>query len=274
MIALASRSPTEVAESLTGRNYLSWSAISTYLKCPLRYRFRYLDGLPEEFVAANLVFGQAIHAAFDAFFQHQLVTGHALELDPLLAVYHEHWRQIDVGAVQFNKGDDVTALGQLAERMLGTFVASDVARPEGQILGIEEELQAPVIDGVPDLLARLDLLVDTGNAVVIRDFKTSRSRWSEADVEASSGQLLLYHELVRRFVDKPVRLQFAVLTKTKAPQFDLHDVPADSQRIARIRQLVARVWRAIQGGNFYPAPTVMNCTTRPFQRACAGWPGD
>jgi CRISPR/Cas system-associated exonuclease Cas4 (RecB family) len=53
-----------------------------------------------------------------------------------------------------------------------------------------------------------------------------------------------------------------------------HDVPVDPQRITRIRQLVARVWRAIQGGNFYPAPTVMNCTTCPFQQACAGWTGD
>lgn len=196
MIALASRSPGEIAQSLTGRNYLSWSAISTYLKCPLRYRFRYLEGLPEEFLAANLVFGQAVHAALDAFYQHQLSTGHALGLEPLLAAYHDHWRTIDLGSVQFNKDDDLAGLGRLAERMLGAFVASDLARPEGRILGIEEELQAPVIDGVPDLLARLDLLVDASEELILRDFKTSRSRWSEADVAASAGQLLLYHELV------------------------------------------------------------------------------
>jgi putative RecB family exonuclease len=274
MIALASRSPTQVAQSLTGRNYLSWSAISTFLRCPLRYRFRYLDGLPEEFVSANLVFGQAIHAAFDAFFRHQLTMGRSLGLDALLATYHDAWSQADLDKVQFGSGDSLAVLGQLAERMLATFVASDVSRPEGHILGVEEELQAPVIEGVPDLLARLDLLVDGGEALVLTDFKTSRSRWSEADVEASAGQLLLYHELVAPLADKPVRLQFAVLTKTKSPQLDLHPVPVDPQATARIRGLIQRVWSAIQNEAFYPAPSAMNCPSCPFRQPCAAWAAD
>jgi putative RecB family exonuclease len=273
MIALASRSPTQVAQSLTGRNYLSWSAISTYLRCPLRYRFRYLDGLPEEFVSSNLVFGQAIHAAFDAYFRHQLTTGRSLGLDPLLATYHDAWSQADLDKVQFSNGDDLARLGQLAERMLATFVSSDVSRPEGHILGVEEELQAPVIEGVPHLLARLDLLVDAGDALMLTDFKTSRSHWSEAEVEAASGQLLLYHELVSQFADKPVRLRFAVLTKTKTPQLDLHPVSVDGRRSARIRKLVQRVWHAIECGHFYPAPSAMNCPSCPFRHACFQWSG-
>ncbi len=38
----------ETAKKLTGRDYISWSAISTFRTCPLKYRFRYIDGLPEE----------------------------------------------------------------------------------------------------------------------------------------------------------------------------------------------------------------------------------
>ena len=49
VITAASTNPAnEVAKSLTGRNYLSWSAVSTFRQCPLKYRFRYIDGLPEE----------------------------------------------------------------------------------------------------------------------------------------------------------------------------------------------------------------------------------
>ena len=41
MIAFADpiSDPTAIAERLTGRSYLSWSAISTYLRCPLKYRY-------------------------------------------------------------------------------------------------------------------------------------------------------------------------------------------------------------------------------------------
>ena len=43
--------------------HLSHSQISTYLTCPLRYKFHYVDTIPPEFTAAALVFGQAIHEA-------------------------------------------------------------------------------------------------------------------------------------------------------------------------------------------------------------------
>ena len=36
--------PNEQARQLTGRDYLSYSAISTYQKCPLRYYFIYVAG--------------------------------------------------------------------------------------------------------------------------------------------------------------------------------------------------------------------------------------
>jgi hypothetical protein len=45
----------EIAKKLTGRDYVSWSAISTFRTCPLKYKFRYVDGLPEESVSSALV---------------------------------------------------------------------------------------------------------------------------------------------------------------------------------------------------------------------------
>jgi len=53
-------------------------------------------------------------------------------------------------------------LDRLADRMLATFQASDFARPEGMILGVEEELRGPVLPGCPDLLARVDLIQGEG----------------------------------------------------------------------------------------------------------------
>ena len=53
----------EVARQLTGRDYISWSALSTFRTCPLRFYYRYVAGLPEESVSAALVFGGGVHAA-------------------------------------------------------------------------------------------------------------------------------------------------------------------------------------------------------------------
>ena len=47
MTLLLDEHPNQVAERLTGRDYISWSAISTYQQCPLKWHFRYVLGLPE-----------------------------------------------------------------------------------------------------------------------------------------------------------------------------------------------------------------------------------
>lgn len=275
MIAFAKpmSEPSRMAESLTGRPYLSWSAISTFMKCPLKYQFHYLDQLPEEFVSANLIFGSAIHAALEAYFGEHLASRRSLDVDALLAVYHSTWSQADLAAIQFGKSEDLASLSALAERMLRAFIISDLARPAGAIIGIEEELRSPLIADCPDLLARLDLLVESDEALVVTDFKTARSRWSTSDVHAAEGQLIVYHELVRQFADKPIRLQFAVITKTKQPEVEIHAVMPAPLRIERIRQLIQRVWAGIQAGNFFPVPNAMNCPTCGYRDRCAQWTG-
>src|SRR5688500_6522793 len=100
-LPLSTASPPKV------RDYVSWSAISTYLQCPLRYRFRYVDHLPEEFLNGTLIFGQAIHAALETYFRFQLTTGHHLGLDPLLAAYHEHWASVDPALVRYGASDSL-----------------------------------------------------------------------------------------------------------------------------------------------------------------------
>jgi len=273
MIAPVFHSPGQIAQQLTGREYLSWSAVSTFLRCPLRYRFRYIDNLPEPFVSANLVFGSAIHAALEAHYRELLVAEHPPDLLSLLAVYHEYWKQVDLATVHFGCKEDLATLGALAERMLIVFLASKLSRPAGHILGIEEEFTAPVISGCPHLFARLDLLVEHEESLLVTDFKTSRSRWSRDDVDAAAGQLLVYHELVHQLTDKPVQLQFALFTKTKSPEITLYPVTVEPGHIERIKRLIAGVWRAITSGHFYPSPSALNCSGCPYRAPCAAWRG-
>ena len=62
MIATMQHNPADVALDLIGRDYISWSAISTFQQCPLRFFYRYVERLPKPTVAASLVFGGATGA--------------------------------------------------------------------------------------------------------------------------------------------------------------------------------------------------------------------
>lgn len=255
------------------RDYLSYSAITTYQGCPLRYYFRYVEGLPEKTVSSSLVFGAAVHRAVEHHFNELMAGNEPPPLDALVGEYDRHWAETEPQGVQFGKDDDVESLGRLATRILGAFQASSLAMPEGRIIGVEEELRGNIVTGCPDLLGRIDLIVETADELVITDLKTSRSRWSREQAEDSAGQLLLYHELARSFApQKRVRLRFAVLTKTKDPAVDLLDVLADRRGVDRVKWIVEQVWRAIDNGVFFPAPSPMQCSGCSFRGPCRAWP--
>ncbi len=76
--------------------------------------------------------------------------------------------------------------------MLVAFQSSDLAEPKSTIIGIEGELQGELVPGVPDPLARVDLLVDAGDCLVMTDLKTARSRWSAEQVRESYAPLVAH----------------------------------------------------------------------------------
>jgi len=269
--------PAEIALQLTGRSYISHSAISTYQTCLLRYFFTYIAQLPKESVSASLVFGGAIHSALEAHSHAVMVGESPPSADELVAAYERAWQTETTSRVRFGKADSADSLGDLARRMLQAFVESPTARIDGTILGIEEELRAPIIPGCPDVLGRLDLLVLTENHLRVIDFKTSKSKWTAAKVEESTPPMLLYTKLVRpiaeAYGDLPIRLEWVVLTKTKSPSVEVHTIDPDARQLARIKTVVRRVWDSIAAGHLYPSPSAQNCSTCPFRKACQKWEG-
>lgn len=255
------------------RDYLSFSAIKTYQSCPLRYFFRYIAGLPDDLVSASLVFGASIHRAFEFHFRQLLAGNTPPPLEDLLAEYLRGWEEREAEFVRFGK-DEKGDLENLAIRMLTKFQSHDLSKPTGRILAVEEELRGSLIPGLPDLLGRVDLIVETPDELVVSDWKTSRARWSQEQVDENADQLILYSELAKDFAPgKPVKIEFSVLTKTKETNIDRHLQSVSAAQVDRTKRIVERVWNAINNEHFYPAPSAMNCPGCPFKTTCRAWPG-
>jgi len=275
VIAPASTNPAnEVAKSLTGRDYISWSALSTFRTCPLKYKFRYIDGLPEESVSSALVFGTGIHTAVEQHYQAQLAGDPKPDLDALLFAYRSAWLPHDPDAIQFGSTETRASLDALAARMLTAFLASDQARVSGRVLGVEESVRGLLVEGVPDLYGRVDLLTEDADRLVVTDIKTSRGKWSQEQVEDSGEQLLLYSHLASEISPgKKIATRFLVLTKAKEPVIEEHVREVEPAAVKRTLAGVERVWRAIESGVFYPAPSAMSCASCGYRSACRAWSG-
>jgi putative RecB family exonuclease len=264
----------EVARRITGRDYLSWSALSTFRTCPLKYKFRYIDGLPEESVSSALVFGTGIHSAVEQHFQAQLAGDPKPDLDALLFAYRSAWLPHDPDAIQFGSTDTRASLDALAAKMLTAFLNSPAASVAGRMLGVEEEVRGMLVEGVPDLYGRVDLLTEDSDSLVITDIKTSRGKWSAEQVEDSGEQLLLYSHLASEISPgKKIATRFLVITKTREPLVEEHTREVEPAAVKRTLAGVERVWRAIEGGQFYPAPSTMNCSGCGYRAACRAWAG-
>ncbi len=271
------RNPTDIALQLTGRDYISYSSISTYMTCPLRYYFRYVAGLEPDFVSSSLVFGGAIHAAIESHMQSVLEGAEPPQIDELVDVYERAVKSESDAPIRFGKGETADSLRDLAVRMLTAFRASEVSKLDTRIVAIEETFRESVIPDCPDLLGRVDLITVDDDAVRICDFKTSRSSWNAENVRQAAPQQLLYAELVRplaeAFGDRPIRVEWIVLTKTKQPKVERHELTPDAAHIDWTKQMVRRVWQAIADRHFFPSPSAMNCPTCPYQTACREWDG-
>jgi putative RecB family exonuclease len=269
----ASTNPAnEVAKKLTGRDYISWSALSTFRTCPLKYKYRYIDGLPEESVSSALVFGTGIHTAIEQHFQAVLSGDPKPDLDALLFAYRSAWLPHEPDAISFGSKETRESLDDLASRMLTAFLNSPAASVQGRVLGVEEEIRGMLVEGVPDLLGRIDLLTEDDDTLTITDIKTSRGKWSQEQVEDSGEQLLLYSHLASEISPgKKLATRFLILTKTKETQIDEHVREVNPAAVKRTLAGVERVWRAISAGNFYPAPSVVGCAGCGYRAACRGW---
>jgi putative RecB family exonuclease len=264
----------EVARKLTGRDYISWSAISTLRTCPLKYKFRYVDGLPEESVSSALVFGTGIHTAVEQHYQSILSGDPRPDVERLMFAYRSAWLPHDPDAIQFGSTETWASLDALAGKMLTAFLSSPAASVQGRVLGVEEEIRGVLVEGVPDLYGRVDLLTEDTDTLTITDIKTSRSRWSQDQVEDSGEQLLLYSHLASEISPgKKITTRFLVLTKTKEPVIEEHTREVNPAAVKRTLAGVERVWRAIESGVFYPAPSTMSCSSCGYRAACRGWAG-
>ena len=275
VIAPASTNPAnEVAKRLTGRDYISWSAISTFRTCPLKYKFRYIDGLPEESVSSALVFGTGIHSAVEQHFQAILSGEEQPDVDRLMFAYRSAWLPHDPDAISFGSTENRTSLDAMAGKMLTAFLNSPTASVQGRVLGVEEEIRGMLVQGVPDLYGRVDLLTEDADRLVVTDIKTSRGKWSQEQIEDSGEQLLLYSHLASEIAPgTKIATRFLVLTKTKEPVIEEHVREVEPAAVKRTLAGVERVWRAISAGNFYPAPSTMSCASCGYRAACRAWAG-
>ncbi len=96
-----------------------------------------------------------------------------------------------------------------------------------------------LVEGVPDLYGRVDLLTEDADTLVVTDIKTSRGKWSAEQVEDSGEQLLLCSHLASEISPgTKLKTRLLIVTKTREPVVEEHVREVEP---AAVKRTLARV---------------------------------
>lgn len=249
--------------------HLSYSQLNTYLSCPLKYKFHYIDRIEPPFVAAALAFGSSIHEAVGAFHQ-SCLEGDPLNASQLADVYRQAWMShADERSIRFSNGDDAESLTSKAKLMLEVFHGA--FDPTVQIVGIEEPFEVDLGKRIPPLVGWIDCIESSPDGIVsIVDLKTAARRYSDQTVQ-SNLQLTCYSLGAQALgFNGETRFRLDVLLKTRNPELVRYETARTDEDRRRFLKLVKSVWRAVKHGDFYPQQGWM-CSQCGYAGPCRDW---
>jgi putative RecB family exonuclease len=249
--------------------HLSYSQINTYLMCPLKYKFQYIDLIPPAFTSSALVFGSAIHEAVGAFYQ-SVLEGDYLTVSQVHDVYQQIWESQDKEKeIRFFNGDSGESLSKKAQSMLSVFV--EQFDPSMQILGVEEPFSVEINEGIPPLVGWIDSVeLSFDGTVTIVDLKTASKRYSEQNVR-SNLQLTCYSLGAQSLgFNGATQYRLDVLLKTLKPELVRYETDRSEADRARIVKMIKAVWEGITKGIFFPKED-WQCGQCAYGKMCREW---
>ncbi|MDT5137541.1 MAG: putative RecB family exonuclease [Mycobacterium sp.] len=271
------------AEVHSARPALSPSRAADFKQCPLLYRFRAIDRLPEAPSTAQLR-GSVVHAALERLYGLPAVQRGP---DTARSLVDDVWDQViasERGLVGELDPDQRTQLLDDARALLsGYYRLEDPTRFDPQ--GCEQRVEVELADGtlLRGYIDRIDVAA-TGELRVV-DYKTGKAP-PEARALAefkAMFQMKFYAVALLRSRDVlPARLRLIYLADGQ-----VLDYSPEREELLRFEKTLMAIWRAIQSagqtGDFRPRPSRL-CDWCSYQALCPafggtpppypGWPQD
>ena len=245
----------------------SHSRLSAFEKCPLQYRYRYLDRIKRDTQSIEAFLGNRVHDALEALYR-DLLASKRPTLDEILALYHRSWEKSYSDKITIVKTDLTPEhYRKTGEECLAKYYRRHDPFDDGQTLGLEERVTLSLDEqGRYQLQGYIDRLVRQEQGVYeIHDYKTSSGRLpSDADLRADR-QLTLYQMAVeKRFPDaREIRLVWYYLV------FDQKKTSARTPReIEQHRKQTIGLIDTIEGTKDYPYRKSPLCSWCEYRDIC------
>lgn len=259
-------------------DYVSPSRLNLWLRCPLAFRFRYIDGVATPTSPAQYV-GKLVHAGLEHHYRHRQV-GVTLPMDELCSRLEDLWDQMDsLERVAFYTSVDETNARVQAKELVRTYL-SQLPAEEPRPVAVESALEAPLVDPATgedlgiSLVGIVDLVLPEPGGPLIADFKTV-ARGGESLEITHEVQLGSYAYLFRQASGQiESGLEIRNVIKTKVPRVETHRFgPRDETHFRRLFAVIRAYLDDLDRGRFVYRPGHMCSMCEHRNTRCNGWAG-
>lgn len=256
----------------TPRPALSPSRATDFKQCPLLYRFRAIDRLPEATSAAQLR-GSVVHAALEQLYG--LPAG-LRSPDTARSLVQRAWDQMVAAepelAGELDPGQPTQLLEDARALVSGYYRLEDPTRFDPQCC--EQRVEVELADGtlLRGYIDHIDVAA-TGELRLV-DYKTGKAPPAARALAEFKAMFQMKFYAVALFRSRgvpPTRLRLIYLADGQ-----LLDYSPDRDELLRFEKTLMAIWRAIQSagetGDFRPNPSRL-CDWCPHQQRCPAFGG-
>ena len=271
--------PTSYSAIEPSTAYISPSRLRLWLKCPLAYKLRYIDGIRTP-ATPNMLLGKAVHAGLEFYYRHRQ---RGVTLFPRIVTDYigEAWELFAAEeGTPFESPERETLLKEQACQLVDTYL-TQLPNDEGIPIAVEKQLTAILIDPCTgermesSLTGILDLVILGPGGVSIVDFKTAARSSTQLDV-LYELQLSCYSYLLRHACGlSEDRLEIRSLIRTKTPKVEIHKFDTRrEQHFARLFSVIRAYENSLRESSFFIRPGIecSFCDYRPSR--CTEFAGD
>jgi len=241
---------------------LSSTNIGDYQDCPLKYRLKYQDKVPEQKTQSTLEFGKIMH---DILFDFHGLDAIDQTWDNLMELFNKHWRQ---DAFEYRQREN--EFNQQGRELLQDyFNHNQEQRPV--VVGREKKFKFDLPEIGVRITGKIDRIDRDGEFLRVVDYKTSRKKGKAKE----SLQMALYTEaLSRDAVDdiqgEPGSAVLHFLRHGDDPE-SIHTF--SEKELSDQQEKISKVTQGIRERNFEPSPNEYGvckwCDYKDF--ICPAW---
>lgn len=247
------------------RNYLSYSRMNMYLRCPKQFEFRYMEGLTYR-PSGALALGGAWHQALEINFSQKKESHQDIKVSEMKEIFSDRFDS-KVKDEDVNFEDDKPS--DIKEKGLEiTEVHHREMAPKIQPVHVEMPFTIPLTED-NDLHGFIDV-IDDGETIL--ENKSAKVTPSDQSM-VNDMQLTIYSKAYRKIFgkeEKGIRKDIAV--KTKTPKMVSKTTQRGENDFDILLQIAHGVEAAIKVGAFAPNPNGWHCSPKycGFWDRCMG----